>query len=158
MSQITLMIQPSDVISLNNFDGNIDVDNLKPFIYTAQTTHLKSFLGLQLYDKIYNDFVNDDLSGEYLILFEDFIKDFLSYYTSSLYVTFGGYKVSENGLHKITSDNMTVLDYSETEKLSLKFTELVAGVEANFKAYVFDKNIPELAEKIIEIETGFSWY
>jgi len=131
------MIQPKDVISLTTLDGNIDIDNLKPIIYVAQTTHLKAFLGLKLYTKIYDDFVANALSGEYETIFNDYIIDFLSYYTSSLFVDFGGYKVSENGLHKVAGENMTSLTETETETLSLKYTKLVSNVEANFKEYVF---------------------
>ena len=157
MSQVTLMIEPADVIALTPFDGNIDVDNLKPMIFIAQTTHLKSFLGLNLYNKIYNDFVAETLTGVYQTIFEDYIKDFLSYYTSSLFVDFGGIKVSENGLHRVSSENLTSLDSADSEKLSLKYVTLIAGVEANFKEYICDKDIPELADKNINIETQFPW-
>lgn len=157
MSQVTLLIQPSDVVALTQFDGNIDTDNLKPMIFIAQTTHLKSFLGLKLYNKIYNDFVDVILSGEYLIIYEDYIKDYLSYYTSSLYVDFGSYKVSENGIHKIAGENMTSIDSSEIEKLSLKYMTLIAGVQANFLTYVSDKNLPELTDKTLEVEDSFPW-
>lgn len=157
MSQISLMIQPNDVISLTTLDGNIDVDNLKPIIYVAQTTHLKSFLGLDLYNKIYDDFVANTLSGVYLEIFENYIKDFLSYYTSSLYVDFGGYKISENGLFKISGENMNSLSESEISSLSLKFTKLVANVEANFKEFVSNKNLPELKSRVINIQTDFPW-
>jgi len=166
MSQVNLMIQPQDVISLTPFDGNIDVDNLKPMIFIAQTTHLKSFLGLDLYTKIYTDYSADyndgvftpsTLTGVYLTIYEDYIKDFLSYYTSVLFVDFGGYKVSENGLHKITGENMQTLDSSETERLSLRYNQLIAGVESNFKEFVKDLSLPELANKTITIETTFPW-
>lgn len=167
MSQINLMIQPQDIIALTTFDGNIDIDNLKPMIFIAQTTHLKAFLGNKLYDKIYTDYSADYvdgvftpnvLTGIYLTLYNDYIKDFLSYYTSSLFVDFGGYKVSENGLHKVAGENMTSLDSSETEKLSLAYTKLVSNVEANFKEFVSDKNIPELSGETIDIQTDFPWF
>jgi len=157
MSTIKLMIQPADVIALTQLDGNIDNDNLKPIIYASQTTHLKAFLGLKLYTKIYTDFAADTLTGEYLIIFDEYIKDFLSYYSSALFVDFGGYKISENGLHKISGENMTSLSETETETLSLKFTKLVANVEANFKEYVSDKNIPELVGETINVQTDFPW-
>jgi hypothetical protein len=166
MSQINLMIQPYDVIASSNLDGNIDVDNLKPFIGIAQTTHLKAFLGTKLYTKIYNDysldysggvFTPNNLTGEYLIIYEDYIKDFLSYYTSALFVDFGGYKITENGLHKVAGENTTSLSETETETLSLKYTKLVSNVESNFKEYVSDKNIPELVNETINIQTDFPW-
>jgi len=158
MSQVTNMIQPRDVIALTTFDGNIDPDNIKPLIFIAQTTHLKMFLGLDLYNKIYNDFVANTLTGIYQTIYEDYVVDFLSYYTSVLFVDFGGYKVSENGLHKITSENMTALDSSETDKLSNRYNALIAGVEFNFKEYVSDKQLPELASKIIVVEDTFPWH
>lgn len=157
MSTIKLMIQPADVIALTQLDGNIDNDNLKPFIYAAQTTHLRAFLGLKLYTKIYTDFETDTLAGEYLIIFDEYIKDFLSYYSSALFVDFGGYKISENGLHKIAGENMTSLSETETATLSLKFTKLVANVEANFKEYVSGKNIPELVGENINIQSDMPW-
>lgn len=157
MSQVTLMIQPADVISLTTLDGNIDIDNLKPIIYVAQTTHLKAFLGLELYTKIYNDFVSNALTGVYQTIFEDYVKDFLSYYTSSLFTDFGGYKISENGLFKVSSENITSISETEIETLSLKYTKLVSNVEANFKKYVSDKNLPELQDKTINVQTDFPW-
>ena len=158
MSQVTLLIQPSDVIALTTFDGNIDGDNIKPLIFIAQTTHLKMFLGLPLYTKIYDDFVAETLTGVYQTIYDDYVKDFLSYYTSVLFVDFGGYKVSENGLHKITSENMTPLESSETDKLSNRYNALIAGVEFNFKEYVSDLALPELASKTIVIEDTFPWH
>jgi len=157
MSQVTLLIEPKDLIALNTFDGNIDIDNINPIIFIAQTTHLKSFLGLPLYTKIYTDFVDDTLAGEYLIIFDEYIKDLLSYYTASLFVSFGGYKVTENGLHRMNPENTTALDFAETEHLSKKYIDLVSNVEANFKVYVSDKNITELADKTITVENSFPW-
>tara|TARA_R110000782_G_scaffold14786_1_gene43838 strand:+ start:345 stop:848 length:504 start_codon:yes stop_codon:yes gene_type:complete len=166
MSQITLMIKPSDIIGLTQFNGNIDADSLNPMIFIAQTTHLKAFLGTLLYNKIYTDFVADsttgvfipnNLSGFYLVMYEDYIKDILSYVTSSLFVSFGGFKVSENGLHKIAGENMTSLDDGEINRVSLKYDMLVAGVESNFKEYVYEKDILELKEKVINVNTSFPW-
>ena len=166
MSQVTLMIQPADVIALTQFNGNIDADSLKPMIFIAQTTHLKSFLGTLLYNKIYVDYVLDsttgvfipnNLTGFYLVIYEDYIKDILSYTTSSLFVSFGSFKISENGLHKIAGENMTSLDDGEINRISLKYDVLIAGVESNFKEYIFEKDIPELKEKVININTSFPW-
>lgn len=158
MSEVTLMIEPKDVISLTTFDGNIDIDNLKPMIYIAQTTYLKSLLGLDLYNKIYDDFVNDSLTGNYLIIFNDYVKDILSYQTASLFVDFGGYKVSENGIHKITGENLQVLEESETDKLVLRYSKLIANVEGNLKEFLDTLNLPELVNKTIEPENDFPWH
>ena len=157
MAQISLFITPLDVIERTTFDGNIDQDNLNPTIWLAQSTYLKSFLGLELYNKIYTDFDDDSLSGEYQILFEDYIKDILAFQTAKLYVDTGGSKISENGIHKITPDKMEVLSESETNRLSLMYGSLIANVEANFKEYTSTVTIPELSEKEIKTNTLFPW-
>lgn len=158
MSEIIIMVEPSDVVALTTFDGNIDIDNLKPMIFIAQTTYLKSFLGLDLYTKIYTDFVDDTLAGEYLIIFNEYVKDIVSYQAASLFVDFGGYKISENGIHKITGENMQALDESETSKLVLRYSKLIANVEGNFKEYVTPLDLPELVDKTITPENDFPWY
>jgi hypothetical protein len=157
-SQTILMIEPNDVIALTALDGNIDVDNIKPLIFIAQTTYLQSFLGIKLYDKIYSDFINDSLSGNYLTIFNKFVKDLLSYKTSSLYVEFGGYKVSENGIHKIVTANRETLQESETDALALRYNKLVANVETNFKEFTKDLGISELDGVEVTINNDFPWH
>ena len=157
MSEITLMIEPSDVIGLTTLNGNIDNDSLKPLIFMAQTTYLKSFLGLKLYTKIYTDFVGNTLTGDYLIIFDEYVKDLLSYKVSEYYVSFGGYKISENGIHKISSENRELIAESESNTLSLKYASMVANVEANFKEFIDPLNLPELQSKEININTTHPW-
>jgi len=157
MSEITLMIEPSDVIGLTTLNGNIDNDSLKPLIFMAQTTYLKSFLGLKLYTKIYTDFVGNTLTGDYLIIFDEYVKDLLSYKVSEYYVSFGGYKISENGIHKISSDNRELIAESESNTLSLKYASMVANVESNFKEFVEPLRLAELQAKEININTTHPW-
>lgn len=158
MSEITLMINPSDVVALTTINGNIDEDSLKPLIFIAQTTYLKSFLGLKFYNKIYEDFVSDSLDGNYLKVFNEYIKDLLSYKTSTLYIEFGGYKVAENGIHKISSNNMQPLEESELTTLALRYNKLVANVESNFKEFVEPLNLPELKNLTIDINDDMPWH
>lgn len=158
MSEVILMIEPKDVIERTLLDGNIDNDNINPIIFIAQSTYLKSFLGLKLYTKIYNDFVADTLSGEYLIIFEEYLKDILAFQTAVLYVDFSSYKISQNGIHKVSGENMQLLDDSETQSLVLRYSKLVANVEANFKEYISDKNIAELNCSQISVDNDFPWH
>lgn len=157
MSEVTLMIEPTDVIGLTTLNGNIDSDSLRPIIFMAQTTYLKSFLGLNLYTKIYTDFVGNTLTGNYLIIFNEYVKDLLSYKVSEYYVTFGGYKIGENGIHKVSSENREVISESETNSLSMKFASMVANVESNFKEFVEVLKLTELEAKEININTTHPW-
>lgn len=158
MSEIQLMISPSYVIELSGFNGNIDADILNPLIAIAQTTHVKSFLGLSLYNKIYNDFINATLAGSYETIYLDYIKDLIAYQACVLYVEFGSYKVGENGIHKVTSENRETIDESETTKLALRYNKLVANVEGNFKEYVEPLNLTELSSTNLKTNTDFPWH
>lgn len=157
MSQVTLLIKPIDVVQLTTFNGNIDEDTLNPIIFSAQTAYLKSFLGVKLYTKIYTDFDNDSLSGNYLYIYENYIKDILSLRSAALFVEFGNYKVSENGIHKVTGENMETLEESDISRLVSRYTELLANMEGNFKEYVEPLKLPELASKEINTETNHPW-
>jgi hypothetical protein len=157
MSEVTKMIEPQEVIVLTTLNGNIDFNSLNPLIFMAQTTYLKSFLGLNLYTKIYTDFVGNTLTGNYLIIFDEYIKDLLIYKVSEYYVSFGGYKIGENGIHKISSENREVITESENNTLSLKFASMVANVESNFKEFVEPLRLAELQTKEININTTHPW-
>lgn len=158
MSEVILMIEPKDVIERTLLDGNIDNNNINPIISIAQSTYLKSFLGLKLYNKIYNDFVSDALQGEYLIIFDEYLKDILAFKTAVLYVDFASYKISQNGIHKVSGENMQVLENSETQSLVLRYSKLVANVEANFKEYIIGQNISELSCNSISVDNDFPWH
>ena len=158
MSEITLLIKPEDVIILTTLAGNIDEDSLNPVIFIAQTTHLKSFLGLKLYNKIHSDYTNNALQGVYLEMFDNYIKDVLCYKTASLYVELSGYKVSELGIHKINSENREVISESEINSLSLRLNKLAANIEGNFKEYVQDLDVPELENNEINTDNNFPWH
>lgn len=157
MSEVTKMIEPQDVIALTTLNGNIDADSINPLIFVAQTTYLKSFLGLNLYNKIYTDFENNALTGNYLTIYNEYIIDLLGYKVAELYVEFGGYKVSENGIHKIDSENRVLVDSSELNNLSLRFAKLVTNIETNFKEFVDPLNLPELQTKTINVDIQHPW-
>ncbi len=157
MSEIILMIRPKDVIERTVFNGNIDGDSLMPLILIAQTTNLKSFLGKKLYDKLYNDFVANSLSGVYLEIYEEYVKDILAYNTAALFIDFGSYKVSENGVYRVTGENMNPTDESDTTRLVLRYNTLTANAESNFKEFVQGLNLPELQTKSINVNTQHPW-
>lgn len=140
---ITLFLKETDVPFLTALSGNIDVDSLKPHIYTAQTTDIKRVLGVKLYDKIYADFVADTLTGVYATIFNDYVIDMLVYFTCEKYMQFGGYKTTNNGIYKTTADGGQAVDYKEVAVLSSKYRQLAVNVEDNFRTFMRENQIPE---------------
>jgi len=140
---VTLLISPSDIPNLTNFDGNIDVDNLKPHIYAAQTTEIRRILGDPLYNKLMTDYNTGSLTGQYLYIHETYIIDMLSYLACAIYCTFGGYKISQEGLFISAPDKTTPIARADIDGLESRFKQLATNVETSFVAYMKTINIPE---------------
>lgn len=140
---ITLFLKETDVPFLTALSGNIDVDSLKPHIYTAQTTDIKRVLGVNLYNKIYNDFVSDTLTGVYATIFNDYVIDMLVYFTCEKYMQFGSYKTTNMGVYKTTAEGGQTVDYKEVANLASKYRQLAANVENNFRTFMEENPIDE---------------
>lgn len=78
---------------------------------------MEEILGETLYNKICEDFDNDDLVDEYLTLYEDYIKPFLISQSAVEYLLIGAYKVNNNGIFKAQPDNSVAVDKTEVDYL-----------------------------------------
>lgn len=136
---IKLWLKENDIPSLTGFAGNIDSDSLKPFIFISQTTDLKRVLGLTLYDKINTDYIANDLTGVYLIIFDNYIVDMLVYFSCSHYIAMNSSKVSNNGIIKPEQST----DIKEIDRLSARYNSLANNVLVSFEAYMKTIDIPE---------------
>ena len=139
----TLIIKPSDIYQLTSLGGNIDNDSIAPHIYTAQITELKRVLGVPLYNKILADYDADTLAGSYLELYQNFIVDLVGYYTASIFIGFGGYKIENAGIFKATAENGQVVDLNETEIIISRYRQLASNIELTMFEYLKTANIPE---------------
>ena len=139
----TLLLREQDLVKLNNISANVDIDKLTPFIYMAQNNKIVRMLKNQLYNKILTDFEGDELSGDYLTLYNDYVVDALIYYTTYFYWTVGLYQVDNQGAYKKSVENSEFLDPSELLRVGKFFEQQGQSVELNFETWIKDKNIPE---------------
>ena len=139
----TLLLREQDLVKLNNISANVDIDKLTPFIYMAQNNKITRMLKNQLYNKILTDFEDDELSGDYLTLYNDYVIDALIYYTTYFYWTVGLYQVDNQGAYKKSVENSEFLDPSELLRVGKFFEQQGQSVELNFETWIKDKNIPE---------------
>lgn len=157
MIQVKLFLKDTDIPILTAFSGNIDVDSLKPHIYIAQTTEIVRVLGLDLYNKIYADYVSDTLTGVYKDIFDIYVIDMLTYFSCSLYMSFGGYKTTNNGVYKTSVEGASNVDLKELSNLVNKYNQLGVNVEQNFITFMKDKNIPEYKQENVS-KNIIPWY
>jgi len=138
---IKLFLKPNDIPALTSFSGNIDIDQLVPCISITQQTYIKRVLGLNLYNKLYNDL--DTLSGDYLYILDSFVVNMLSFYTVNIYLSLSLTKVNNAGAFKTTVENGTLLTKAEINSLSDSYKSVALDFEAQFREYMTTISIPE---------------
>lgn len=153
-----LFLQPNDISALTGFNGNIDLDSIKPIINTAQTTQVKRVLGTKLYKKIYDDL--ETLSGNYLTIYNDYVVYMTAFFTASIYLSLSVDKVSNGGVFKLSAENATNTSDVKVNQLSKNYEAIAISYESNFKEFMTTISITEYgAEETAQETTNFiPWY
>jgi hypothetical protein len=113
-----LLIRPSEITEFTPLGGNVDVDKYLPCIYDVQVTVIEPLLGADLYAKIITDFGDDDLAGDYLTLYTDYLKPILRHQVFAEYVEIGAYMVTNAGIFKHAPENAEVVTKSEVQYMA----------------------------------------
>lgn len=97
---------------LTSISENVDVELLRPFLFTAQEMYIRPLLG----DSMMDDLVNDAQSGgtKYEFLIENYLYFPLAYATWHSAAPFLHYKTQKKGVVKQyseNSDNVTVEEF-----------------------------------------------
>lgn len=112
-----LFIKASDLTKNTPLGGNIDVDKYTACIWDAQMLKLEPLIGEALYNKISDDFENNNLNGKYLELFNNYIKPFLIHASAENYLLIGAYQITNGGILKHTTENSESVSKSEVDYL-----------------------------------------
>lgn len=97
--------EAGELTSNTPLSGKIDVDRYKFCILDAQNSKVKELLGDTLFNKIATDYEANTLSGNYLTLYEDFVKPIVIHQTAVEYLTIGSFQVSNGGIYQHTPAN-----------------------------------------------------
>ena len=153
-----LLITIDDISRLSSFDGNIDNDSINPFIFMAQNSEIKRILGDNLYNKVLLDYENEALSGNYLLIYNDYIATILAYYTCSFYLQLAIPKVSQNGVYLVTPEKTEQIFDDKTNKMAQKYEKLAVGLELKFIEFLDSLNLPERPSlNSSKAKSNFNW-
>lgn len=111
------LISAQDMLTVTFLGGNIDEDKLNPCILDAQDSKLRETLGDTLYNKILTDSDNGNLSGYYLTLFNDFIKQYLIAQAAVEFLLIAAYQVTNGGIYKHVPQNSQTAESSDINYL-----------------------------------------
>ena len=108
-----LLINNDDLTRHTILGGNIDIDKLVPAMKAAQKTMIKPLFSRELYDKLCLDFYNDNLTGDYFILWNEYLRDMLIYSAAEIYINTGAYTIANNGITKIAGEGAVTINKDE---------------------------------------------
>ena len=138
-----LLISIDDIARLSGFDGNIDDNSIKPFIFMAQNSEIKRILGNDLYNKLVFEHENNTLAGDYLAIYKDYVSIILAYFTCSFYLQLGIAKVSQSGAYLVTPEKTEQIFDEKTSKMAQKYEMQAIGLEHRLIIYLDTLTIPE---------------
>jgi len=136
-----LFISRTDLVKNTVVDGNVDTDKFIQFIKIAQEIHIQNYLGSKLYDKISSDIINNDLSGDYLKLVNDYIQPMLIHFAMVEYLPFAAYQIKNGGIFKHNSENAETVNKGEVDLLIQKERDFSEYYTRRFVDYIcFESN------------------
>ena len=98
-----LFVTRDDIVRFTALNGNIDVDKFVQYVKIAQDTHIQNYLGTQLFNRLNDDIVNDDLIEPYTTLLSKYIKPMVIHWAMVEFLPYAAYKVSNKGVFKHNS-------------------------------------------------------
>ena len=156
-----LLIRPSDNLMkrLTVISGNIEPDKIIPSIWVVQITDIKRVLTNDLFNKILTDFTSNNLTGDYLTIYNEYVSNMLVFYSVADFITKNAIMITNGGNFKHTPEKGITVDIKETDRLSKYYRELGAQFELEFYEFMKDKNlITEYKRPYIDTETfKFGW-
>lgn len=132
----TILLQPNDISKLTAISGNVELDKLTPYMWVAQNNEVKRILTNSLYEKILQDFENDDLTGVYLDIYNNYVLYFMVHFTAAHYLTTAPYYQGNGGVFKLAPEGTESITQNELTSLVSYHRNLGAGYEVDFKKWI----------------------
>lgn len=140
------LITSQEIKSNTSMGGNTDPDKYMHLLRDVQVLILEPVLGTKLYDKIITDFNEggtNNLTGDYLTMFDDYIKPVLWHSVYAQYLRDGIVLAKNTGIYENSPENASPADI-ENIKYVAKASQSKADVYIErLERFLCDKNIPE---------------
>lgn len=137
-----LFITRNDLVKYTAVNGNVDTDKFIQFVKIAQDIHIQNYLGSDLFNKISQDIIDDTLTGDYLILVNDYIKSMVIHWAMVEYLPFASYSIANKGIFKHGAENASNVDKNEIDFLIEKSRNLAQYYTDRFISYMsFNNNL-----------------
>jgi hypothetical protein len=155
----TILIKQEELTRNTLIGGNVDVDRYLQAIKACQNVLVKPLLGSTLYNKIVADFENNSLSGLYLEMFDDYVKEMIIHGSAEIYLSQGAYIVSNNGITKTKTDSSETVSKEEIDYLVEASRKLYRLYEEQFLKWIKVNEVPEYTKTCgVKHKTYGGWF
>ena len=117
MANYILFISEQKLKDTTSVNQSVDVEYLLGSIRTAQKKYIETKLGTDLFEALQTKITAGSLSGAYETLVEDYIGDSLAWWSLYEAMPFLRYKINNNNIVSMTSDNSDTLSREEAQDL-----------------------------------------
>lgn len=155
---MTLLITPQEITEQTIISGNVDYAKYLYVIENSQLLFLEPILGEDLYNKIVTDFENDDLTGDYLILYNDYIKPIIKYASVGNYINVANYQIGNSGIFKFTGESKETVSDSECKVLAQNYFSMAESFKNKMIKFLCDNPIPEYKNNAENKTLRGGWY
>lgn len=139
----TILLRQDELTKNTPLGGNIDVDKYVVAIADFQRIRVEEVLGETLYNKICEDFENDDLTGDYLKLYEDYLKPYIIHGSAMEYLLYGAYQINNGGISKHNPADSTSIDKVEVDYLVQNQRLKMEMYESRLERWLCKFHLPE---------------
>lgn len=159
MGLTTILIKQEELTRNTIIGGNVDTDRYLQAIKACQNLLIKPVLGNDLYNKIVSDYESNTLTGLYLEMFDDYIKEMIIHGSAEIYITQGAYMVSNNGITKTKTDSSETVSKEELDYLVESSRKLYRLYEEQFYNWIKNNPVVEYTKSgDIKYRTYGGWF
>lgn len=141
-----LFIKRADLVKNTALNGSVDTDKFIQFIHIAQEIHVRNYMGTDLYNKISQDIIDGNLTGDYLNLVNDYIQPMLIHFAMAEYLPFAAYTIANGGVYKHNSENSSIANKEEVDLLISRerdYAEYYTQRFIDYMSFNADSKFPE---------------
>lgn len=138
-----LFIQPSELTETTILGGNVDPDKYMFCVAYVQLNVIEPLLGTELYDKILSEAEADTLAGDYLTLYNEYVKPITKHQALAEYLEIASYDVSNGGVFKHQPESSEIVDTKEVYALSNKWHSMAQLFIGRFYKWICKNPLTE---------------
>jgi len=138
-----LFITPEEITTTTILGGNVDVDKYLFTIANTQITVIEPLLGSELYDKVKLEAENDTLAGDYLTLYNEFVKPITKNQALAEYIEVSSFMITNGGAFKHSPENAELMDKDDIMLLSQKYSAIADMYVLRFNKWICKNPLTE---------------